>query len=171
MILAFDTYYSDNKAKTVCIAFNDWAGTATERVYAEVIESTEAYQPGEFYKRELPCILSLLKKITTNQVETIIIDGYVYLDDYGKAGLGGHLYNNLNYEIPVVGVAKTNFMTVNKNKEIIFRGKSARPLYITALGMNVHAAAERIRQMAGEHRIPTLLKTLDALTKEKASTT
>lgn len=24
MILAFDTYYYENKAKTVCIAFNNW---------------------------------------------------------------------------------------------------------------------------------------------------
>jgi deoxyribonuclease V len=166
MILAFDTYYYDNKAKTVCISFEAWTDTTAHEVYTEIIESNEVYQPGEFYKRELPCILSLLKKIPTDSVKLIVIDGYVYLDDHGKPGLGGHLYNSLDRKIPIVGVAKTNFMTLNENKVMVLRGQSLRPLYITAVGMNISDAAERIKSMAGEHRIPTLLKTLDSLTKD-----
>ncbi|NBW37304.1 MAG: endonuclease V [Cytophagia bacterium] len=166
MILAFDTYYFDNKAKTVCIAFNDWSGTSTDKVYTEITEGVEAYQPGEFYKRELPCILSLLKKMDTDQVEAIVIDGYVYLDDNGQLGLGGHLYHRLHSKIPIIGVAKTNFKTIDKHKEIIVRGKSVRPLYITAVGIDIILAAKFIQQMAGEHRIPSLLKKLDTLTRE-----
>lgn len=33
------------------------------------------YEPGSFYKRELPCILSLLKDIY-KQLDAIVIDGY-----------------------------------------------------------------------------------------------
>jgi deoxyinosine 3'endonuclease (endonuclease V) len=65
MILAFDTYYFDNKAKTVSICFDDWSDEENYKVETEVIENSEEYQSGEFYKRELPCILSLLDKIET----------------------------------------------------------------------------------------------------------
>jgi exodeoxyribonuclease-5/deoxyribonuclease V len=95
MILAFDTYYFDNKAKTVSICFDDWSDEENYKVDTEVIENSEEYQSGEFYKRELPCILSLLDKIKTQNVTTIIIDGFVYLDDNQRLGLGGHLYLQL----------------------------------------------------------------------------
>lgn len=45
------------------------------------------------------------------------------------------------------------------------RGASRRPLYITAIGSDYLTAAEHIREMAGDHRIPTLLKTVDRLAR------
>ncbi len=135
MILAFDTYYFDEKAKTVCISFDDWEEYENYKVYSEIIESIEEYKSGEFYKRELPCILSLLKKIQLENVEIIIVDGFVYLDDYGKLGLGGHLFERIQNKIPVIGVAKTNFATIDKNKRQLLRGKSIKPLYITSIGI------------------------------------
>ncbi|MFT3679845.1 MAG: endonuclease V [Ferruginibacter sp.] len=166
MILAFDTYYFNNKAKTVCIAFNNWNESENFDTFSETIDNIEDYRPGEFYKRELPCILSLLKSIDTKKAEYIIIDGYVFLDDNDKPGLGGHLYNSLNRKKPVIGVAKTNFATIDRNKRELLRGKSIKPLYITATGMDMDDAVKYISSMSGENRIPTLLKTLDRLTKE-----
>lgn len=167
MILAFDTYYFNNKAKTVSICFDDWSDEENYKVETEIIENSEEYQSGEFYKRELPCILSLLNKIKTQNVTTIIIDGFVYLDDNQRLGLGGHLYLQLQGKIPIIGVAKTNFATLEKNKRQLLRGSSMKPLYITSIGIDLDYAPELIKNMKGNNRIPTLLKTLDTLTKEK----
>lgn len=166
MILAFDTYYFENKGKTVCIAF-DRNENENIKVYSETLENIEAYTSGEFYKRELPCILSLLKQIDCSNVELIIVDGFVYLDDNLKLGLGGYLYRELNSNIPVIGVAKTNFATLEKLKETVFRGKSVKPLYITSIGIDLDKAANLIKNMQADYRIPTLLKKLDTLTKDK----
>jgi exodeoxyribonuclease-5/deoxyribonuclease V len=81
MILAFDTYYFDNKAKTVSICFDDWSDEENYKVETEVIENSEEYQSGEFIKENYLVFLSLLDKIETQNVTTIIIDGFVYLDD------------------------------------------------------------------------------------------
>ena len=167
MILAFDTHYFDNKAKTVCLAFESWTNSEKYEIYTETLEEIEDYISGEFYKRELPCILSLYKKINIGNVEAIIIDGFVFLDDNDRFGLGGHLYKSLNSKIPVIGVAKTNFATIEKNKRELLRGKSINPLYITTIGIDIDKAKELINKMSGQYRIPTTLKKLDTLTKER----
>lgn len=166
MILAFDTYYFENKAKTVCISFENWLDEENYTVNSETIENIEEYKSGEFYKRELPCILSLLNKIEMKNITTIIIDGFVYLDDDKKLGLGGYLYKQLN-NVPIIGVAKTNFATLEKKKRELYRGKSIKPLYITSVGIDLDEAEKLIKNMNGQNRIPTLLKKLDTLTKEK----
>lgn len=165
MIVAFDTYYFDNKAKTVCIFFPSWEEEDNYEVIEETLEGIQDYQSGEFYKRELPCILSLYKKIPQGDVDTIIVDGYVYLDDNFKFGLGAHLYKTLGEKIAVIGVAKSNFSTLLQNKQELLRGKSLKPLFISAIGIDLEKATSFIKSMKGEYRIPTLLKTLDKLTK------
>jgi len=167
MILAFDSYYYDNKAKTVCLEFTEWNESKIYKIYTEIIDNVEEYIPGEFYKRELPCIISLLNQIDLKKVEAIIVDGFVYLDDEKKFGLGGYLYEKLNKEIPIIGVAKTNFATIEKHKKPLFRGESKKPLFITAIGIELEEAVQKIERMDGEYRIPTLLKELDRLTKEE----
>jgi exodeoxyribonuclease-5/deoxyribonuclease V len=168
MILAFDTYYYDNKAKTVCVAFEHWEDSSPYKIYDEIFENIAEYVPGEFYKRELPCILSLLSKIRqeVDNIELIIVDSFVYLDDEGKLGLGGHLHNALNCEIPIIGVAKTNFATIDNLKKPIVRGDSIKPLFVTSIGIDLEKASELIQNMHGEFRLPTLLKQMDTLTKE-----
>jgi len=166
MILAFDTYYYDNKAKTVCVEFTEWNQSSDFKVHTEIIDNVSEYIPGEFYKRELPCILSLLNNIDLKLVSIIIVDGFVYLDDNKKYGLGGHLYEKLNKEIPIIGVAKTNFASIEKDKKPLFRGDSKKPLYVTSIGIDLEDAFQKIESMHGEFRIPTLLKEMDRLTKE-----
>ena len=166
MILAFDTYYFENKAKTICVEFCNWADEKCHKIYSETLENIEEYISGEFYKRELPCILNLLEKIDLTKVETIIVDGYVYLDDEKKYGLGGYLYEKLSGKIPIIGVAKTNFATIETNKKSLLRGESIKPLFITAIGIEIDEAVQKIKQMDGEFRMPTLLKEMDRLTKE-----
>lgn len=166
MILAFDTYYFDNKAKTVCLEFENWNEDKNFKVHTEIIDNVSEYIPGEFYKRELPCIISLLNQMNLKNIEAIIVDGFVYLDDDKKHGLGGHLYEKLNKEVPIIGVAKTNFASIEKDKKALVRGESAKPLYITSIGIDLEEAFQKVETMAGEFRMPTLLKELDRLTKE-----
>ncbi|MBC7861749.1 MAG: endonuclease V, partial [Bacteroidia bacterium] len=95
MILAFDTYYYTDKAKTVCLAFENWTDAEPSQIYTDQKENIAEYEPGAFYKRELPCIISLLKKIELINIEAVIIDGFVFLDDEAKPGLGYYLYEYL----------------------------------------------------------------------------
>lgn len=167
MILAFDTYYTENRAKTVCVTFADWSDDSISDFFSEIKENVEEYQPGEFYRRELPCILSLLQKMNLNQndIECIIVDGYVFLDDNNRLGLGGHLYKALGEKIPIVGVAKTNFASIVENKRSLLRGKSSNPLFVTAVGLDLDVATRNIERMSGAYRFPALLKELDRLTR------
>ncbi|MDQ6471923.1 endonuclease V [Flavobacterium sp. LHD-80] len=166
MLLAFDTYYYDNKAKTVCLEFTEWNQEKDFKVHTEIINNVEDYVPGEFYRRELPCILSLLNNIDLKSVSAIIVDGFVYLDDDKKYGLGGHLYEKLEKKIPIIGVAKTNFASIEKDKKALLRGDSKKPLYVTSIGIDLDDAFQKVESMAGEFRVPTLLKEMDRLTKE-----
>ena len=77
------------------------------------------------------------------------------------------MYEALDKKIPIIGVAKRNFATLNKNKIELLRGNSLRPLYITSVGISKEEATEHIKSMHGDYRMPTLLKKLDQETKSK----
>lgn len=171
MIIAFDTYYYENKAKTIGVSFNSWEDENFQEIYSEIIEGVAEYEPGSFYKRELPCISSLLEKINLDEIDTIIVDGYVILDDNGKLGLGGHLFENLDRRIPIIGVAKTGYHSNKLNTKALLRGESKNPLYISALGIELELAYENIKSMHGKYRMPTLLQIMDSKTKEKVGNT
>lgn len=166
MILAFDTYYYDGgKAKTVCLAFEHWEDAQPFAIHTAFMENVADYTPGEFYKRELPCILDLFEQLPYQEIEAIVVDGFVFLDDDGKPGLGAHLYKALKENIPVIGVAKTNFASIDQLKKPVLRGESQKPLYVTAIGTDIEVAAQQVQRMAGDYRLPALLKQLDQLTK------
>jgi len=168
MILAFDTYYNDENAKTVCLVFNNWTDSEPTNIYEEILNGIEKYEPGSFYKRELPCILSLLKKveIEIKNITAIIVDGFVLLDDDNKLGLGGYLYEQLNSKTAVIGVAKSGFYQNKKNVKELLRGESKKPLFISAMGIELNSAFEHIKSMYGIYRMPRLLQILDSKTKE-----
>ncbi len=169
MNLVFDTYYFDHdKANTICLAFENWESAVPDYEFSEIKEGVEEYIPGQFYKRELPCILSLLEKVKTQieDISCIVIDGFVYVDDGMTPGLGKHLYDALDNEMPVIGVAKTNFATVERHKSALKRGSSETPLYISSVGIDIDTAHNLIKKMHGEYRIPTLLKKVDTLTRQ-----
>lgn len=169
MNLVFDTFYfNGDKANTICLAFENWDAEVADFEFSEIKTGVSEYIPGAFYKRELPCILSLLEKIKTqiNDISGIVIDGFVYLDDDFKAGLGKNLFDSLDRKIPVIGVAKTNFATVQKLKMELNRGESKSPLYISSVGIEIEKAFDLIKKMHGNYRIPTLLKKVDTLTRQ-----
>ncbi|MBK8567913.1 MAG: endonuclease V [Saprospiraceae bacterium] len=167
MIFAFDTYYTEKTARTVCVGFEEWTSQELAFLNMEELPIQDDYESGQFYKRELPCILSLLEKVVVKEGDVLIVDGFVFLDEEGRLGLGGHLYESLSLKLPVIGVAKNNFATISSLKRAVFRGESKKPLYVTAIGMDLDEAAENIGNMAGTYRMPDLLKKLDLKTKEK----
>jgi deoxyribonuclease V len=167
MKLAFDVAYNENNiAQVVCIGFDHWTDSSPKVIYKDFVIGLEEYTPGEFYKRELPCIEKLLKKIDLAEIGLIIVDGFVFLDDLGKPGLGAHLYERLGKKIPVVGIAKTPYGENMKSVREVLRGESLKPLFVSAIGVDVDEVAKEVKGMHGNYRIPDLFRKLDQLTKQ-----
>ena len=159
MIVALDVHY-DDKSRAAAVVFEDWPDAKPVSEYIAEIDDVEEYIPGEFYKRELPCLLAVLGQVK-EPISTLIIDGYVNLGD--KPGLGMHLWDSIGQMYPVIGVAKSRFHGA-KPVEVL-RGLSKEPLYITAVGIDEEEAANSIKKLHGEFRIPTLLKKVDKMSR------
>ena len=172
MILALDVYYTTTTeketaketAKSVAVVF-EWSDEKPKMVYQTPITDVAAYALGEFYKRELPCLMAVLATIDLDTITTIIVDGHVYINNERKYGLGGYLWDALDHKIPIIGVAKRAFHATDAVTTEITRGESHTPLYISAIGIDEALAAEHIRTMHGSYRIPTILKILDGITR------
>lgn len=165
MIVAIDVYYWENKAKAISIEFDNWENEQVLNTHKVELENIADYVPGEFYKRELPCILKVLECSDKSAIDFILIDGYVILDNAGKRGLGAYLYEALGKQIPVIGVAKKQFLSNTENARAITRGKSLNPLHITSIGIDLDFAAEKVKVMKGDYRMPDLLKLVDTHTR------
>jgi deoxyribonuclease V len=166
MIIAIDVHYRTEIAKIVAIQFENWTNENAQQIFIDMKTDIAEYEPGAFYKRELPCIVEIMKKIDIPAVTCIVVDGYVYLNDDDKKGLGYYVFELFEGKIPVIGVAKTSFHQNTKNVRPILRGVSTNPLYVTSIGVDVDEASNWVQSMAGEFRMPTLLKLMDTLTKE-----
>lgn len=162
MLLATDTHYVSGQTATAGVLFDEWSAVAPAR---EVVQTTAepppAYVPGRLYVRELPGIVALLGSLE-HAPDVIVVDAYVWLDLAGTPGLGAHLYEALERQTPVVGVAKNPFAG-SAHAVAIVRGTSRRPLYVTAAGVDPAVAAGWISAMHGAHRIPALLARADQL--------
>jgi deoxyribonuclease V len=165
-IICLDVHYEERATNSACVGFSNWKDADAAFEFVERLESApEPYQPGQFYKRELPHLLRAIERAErTAKVEIVVVDGYVWLSE-GKPGLGAHLYLALSQRIAVVGVAKTEF---RGNAAIaVLRGQSQQALFVTATGIDPSQAAESIRDMHGAYRVPTLLKRVDQLSRQK----
>jgi deoxyribonuclease V len=160
MIACLDVDYQDRAASAAVVTFHDWPDVHPTGENVVHIGQVAPYEPGEFYRRELPCLLAVLE--TLPPIEVAVIDGYVWLDDAMKPGLGAHLYEALSRRTTVIGVAKSKFRGANHAQEVL-RGTSARPLFVTSAGIPAELAADYVRSMHGAHRIPSLLARVDHL--------
>jgi deoxyribonuclease V len=165
-ILAVDVSYHNEQAVAAGMLFSDWrACESTDKIVA-YISNIQAYVPGQFFRRELPCILALLDQLHALP-DYIVIDGYVYLGKEQKPGLGKYLFDALDNRSIVIGVAKKRFKDTPVDVEI-YRGQSKRPLYVTSVGIEHSLARQYILEMCGENRIPVLLKSVDHLCRQSA---
>jgi deoxyribonuclease V len=154
-------------AAAACVLFEQWADPIEAGTRVVMVSNVAPYEPGAFYRRELPCLQAVLGAVGA-PVEAVVVDGYVWLSAEGRPGLGAHPFEALGRSTPVVGVAKTSF-TGSALAEPVLRGGSARPLYVTAAGADARTAAGWIRSMHGAHRIPTLLRRADRLCRDAMS--
>ena len=132
MIACVDVDYRGDEAQAACVLLRDWADADSAGVYVEHLTGVAPYQPGQFYLRELPCLLAVLASVRP-LIDVVVIDGYVWLDDKQRPGLGARLHEALGGNIAVVGVAKTQF--AGAGGVAVLRGGSQKPLLVTAAGM------------------------------------
>jgi deoxyribonuclease V len=166
MILAVDVQYVSNQGVTAGVLFESWDSSAAIDEFVSVVDIDAEYVPGQFYKRELPCILALLKDHALSP-DIILVDAYVFLDDDGRPGLGKHLYDALKGKSVVIGVAKNRYSGIGE-EYAVYRGGGVNPVYVTAAGEDLEVARANILSMHGSHRVPALLKHADRLARESA---
>jgi len=97
-------------ARGACILIDTWEADTVCEEYEFVCECCVDYVPGQFYRRELPCLLGVLGTVQ-HPLEVVVIDGYVSLDENGSPGLGMYLYHALGDTVAVVGIAKRALLT------------------------------------------------------------
>jgi deoxyribonuclease V len=164
-IACLDVAYGNDAAAVACVLIPAWdAETTHQTLSRRVAGEPAAYAPGAFYKRELPLLQSVVGELSC-PIRTIVIDGYVWLGADGEPGLGARLFQSLGQTIPVIGVAKTRYETDTWSAPVI-RGASTRPLFVTAAGMASDVAADAVRSMHGDHRIPTMLRLADQTARD-----
>lgn len=165
MIGFVDVGYDEiaGRARAGLVIARGWAEAVPVREVVVVVERLAPYQPGEFYRRELPPLLAVLGSLP-ELPEVVVVDGFVWLDGEGKAGLGAHLHRALQGKVAVVGVAKTWFQGAGAIREV-HRGNSKRPLFVSAVGFDLDQAANQVRTMAGSHRVPSLIRRADQLSR------
>lgn len=165
-IAILDVDYRATGARAACVVAESWSSEVPSASYVSDIESVQEYEPGSFYRRELPCLLQVLSTLASPP-DVVVIDGYVWLSSASKPGLGAYLYQAIGANTPVIGVGKTAFHGAESCPIVVqvHRGSSKKPLFVTAAGVEPVVAGSWVQGMAGAHRIPALLTATDQLSR------
>lgn len=161
LLACVDVDYRAGMAVAAGLWFRGWTAGQHEAQAVAGFSGVAGYEPGEFYRRELPCLLGVLQD--GPRADIVIVDGYVSLGQ-GHPGLGAHLHEALDRKVPVVGVAKTAYRSATEAIEVR-RGQSTAPLFVTAVGIDAALAAKAVAQMHGPYRVPALLRAVDQLAR------
>jgi deoxyribonuclease V len=156
-----DVCYGNAMAVVACVQFRDWTDSQASAVNISEVEIQADYVPGRFFERELPCLLHAIERVSVS-FEVIVIDGYVHLKPPHVKGLGFHLAETVSYPVAVIGVAKSPLKVADQFVPV-FRGRSRRPLFVSAIQLPTERAAALIESMSGPFRVPTLIKMADRL--------
>jgi deoxyribonuclease V len=162
-IIILDAQYGADAAGAACVIAAGWDAAMPLQTDSEKFVKAAEYEPGAFYKRELPLLRSMMP--LGCPISAIIIDGYVWLSgDHRALGLGAHLSAALAstwaMPPPIIGIAKTRYRGDDWSTPVR-RGQSGNPLFVTAIGMAGDEAAALVQQMHGDHRVPTLVRSAD----------
>jgi deoxyribonuclease V len=161
MFAATDVHYPPSGgARAALVLASDATFSAIVSEKTVFIEQVASYQPGEFYRRELPPLRALLADV--DDVDLLIIDGYVTLSPDGRPGLGA--YAHAEFGVPIIGVAKSSFAPA-VHAIPVFRGNVTRPLYVTSAGIPMTDAVALVRAMTGKFRLPGALRRADTLSR------
>lgn len=157
---AVDVHYRPDAATVAAVGLGDPGDPEGTEVLLDVPGVPAGYEPGAFWKRELPLILAVL---ADRPLTAVIVDGYAWLGP-DRPGLGAHVHRALG--VPVIGVAKTSFAGAESVAEPVLRGVARRPLHVTAAGMPLPDAVRTIASMHGPFRLPTVLRRVDRLCRD-----
>ena len=163
MIACFDVHYFEDHANAAVVMLDDWSDIDIIASLVVRCDSAREYVAGQFYQREPQPLLSLIKQIE-HPIQTYVVDAYCHLSKDGTPGLGQYLYDELDSDKPVIGVAKNRFRDTHHAVELL-RGESIRPLFVSSVGIDYAKAANLVNSMHGRNRIPTLLKKVDHLSR------
>jgi len=165
-IAFLDVHYKGTRARAACVLAESWESESPESSYVQDIDAVGPYEPGSFFRRELPCLISVLR-LLPSLPQIAVVDGYVWLSSARRPGLGAYLYEALGRSTPVVGIAKTAFAGVQSCDAVarVLRGSSRNPIFVTAVGMELDVAVRCIRRMAGKYRIPKMTRIADYLSR------
>lgn len=169
MLAILDVDYREDGARAACVLASDWKDVTPSRECVANIVDVQPYEPGSFYRRELPCLLKVLTSLE-QMPEIVVVDGFVWLSAENAPGLGAHLHAAIEGAAAVIGVAKTAFRPMRgcANVAEVRRGSSNRPLFVTSLGLDLAQAALNIAAMHGDSRIPELIRRTDRLARDVA---
>jgi len=162
MIAFTDVHYRETDATAACVVADGFGAEHPTSEWTAVISPIAPYEPGAFFKRELPCLLEVLRRAPP--LTHVVIDGYVVLDANRTPGLGARLYDALGGKIAVLGLAKTAYQGSSMATPIVRPG-STKPLYLTSIGIDDAEAIALVNQLHGAHRLPTLVKRVDSLAR------
>jgi deoxyribonuclease V len=165
MKLVVAVHFEGAQANAAAAAFDAWDAAEATKVYVSRIAHVEKAVRGELDLRELPCVMQLLREHNL-EPELIVIDGFVHLDADESPGLGQHLHQALGGRVPVVGVSKKSLPGLAMQFEVM-REEETQPLFVTCAGIDIGAAKARLRAMHGRKRLPTLMKLVARLAKNK----
>lgn len=164
MLVCVDAAYSQARVAAAAAAFSHWEDAAPGKLCFFVGRVPAPYVPGQLAARELPVILAVLAQFP-QEIELVLVDGFVFLNDRGRLGLGGRLHQALAGRSAVVGVAKRAF--AGAPAVPVWRGKSRHPLWVSAVGVEPAWAAEQVARMHGPFRLPTLLRLVDRCARQQ----
>jgi len=165
MKLALDVHHDAGQAVAAAVAFDDWNAPEATKTWTTRIEAVDKPPAGQAWRRDLPCLLQLLREHKL-EPEAIVIDGFVHLDEQDTPGLGRALFDALEGKVPVIGLAKSPGAFTAAQFEV-FREEEAAPVIVTCAGIDLGAAKARVRTMHGRKRVPTLLKLVSRIARGK----
>lgn len=160
MVVVIDADYNEEtrQGHVAGIVAKDILAEKEEYIITSIVSNIGDYIPGQFYKRELQSVESIISKMDKKDIEMIVIDGYA---DSGtkEHALGTFVYEE--YNIPVIGIGKNKYdRCILENLEV-YRGESNKPLYVTSKGIDNEKAKELVKHMAGDFRLPYFVKYAD----------
>lgn len=159
---AFDVAYTEQRSIASCVQFDRWTSARARAEWVLDCGPPHPYVSGQFYQRELPCLLAILDRVRPLP-EILLIDGFVWLGAQ-RPGLGAHLWRALSQQCTVIGVAKSPRERAQAVE--VRRGTSDRPLFVSAAGVSEEDAARAVTSMYGRFRSPDLLRRADALGRD-----
>ena len=105
MLAALDAHYDEATliGTGAAVVFQNWSDAAPLANYTAAVSDIQPYEPGEFFKRELPCLLAVLEKVQ-EPLDLLIVDGYVSLGD--RRNKDARLWEALGRQLPVLAWPK-----------------------------------------------------------------